>query len=113
MAARKVALLMAVIAFMVSFSSPASAGDDPLRKLGRGLSNCISFPMEFPSQISKVNNSDGPMAACSYGVVKGAVMCIFRAVVGVYEVATFPIPVPRAYKPILTDPEFMMENINA
>ncbi len=113
MAVRKVVLLIAVIVFLVSFSSPASAGGDPLRKLGRGLSNCVSFPMEIPSQISKVNNSDGPVAAFTYGIIKGVTMCAFRAVVGAYEIVTFPIPFPRAYKPILTDPEFMLENINA
>ena len=32
-----------------------------------------------------------------------------RAVVGAYEVVTFPIPLPSDYEPILTDPEFFGE----
>ena len=32
-----------------------------------------------------------------------------RAVVGVYEIATFPIPLPKDYEPIITDPEFILQ----
>lgn len=86
---------------------------DPLKKLGRGLANLLTFPIEIPNQISKTNNCDGPMAAATYGLVKGVVMGTFRAVVGAYEVVTFPVPLPEGYKPILTDPEYMLENWNA
>ena len=86
---------------------------DALRKLGRGLSNCLTFTIEIPNQISKANNSDGPIAALTYGVTKGIVMGIFRAVIGAYEVITFPIPLPEWYRPILTDPEFMLESWSA
>lgn len=116
MAARKMILLAVILTFMVSVVSPVLAAEpvhgDPLRKLGRGLSNCATFPIEIPNQISKTNNLDGAMAALTYGVVKGLTMTVFRAVVGVYEVATFPIPLPEYYKPILTDPEFMLEDWN-
>jgi hypothetical protein len=37
-------------------------------------------------------------------------MCV-RAVVGVYEIATFPIPLPKGYGPILKDPEFFFEEM--
>lgn len=113
MAVRKMVLLIAVMAFIVSSSSPALAGGDPLKKLGRGLANCATFPIELPSQISNVNNADGPVAACSYGILKGVWCSIVRAVVGVYEVATFLIPLPPSYEPILTDPEFILESWTA
>lgn len=116
MAVRKIILLTAIVVFMASIISPVSFAEpgrgDPLRKLGRGLSNCVTFPIEIPNQISKTNNTDGAMAAFTYGVVKGITMTMFRAVVGVYEVATFPIPFPKNYEPILTDPEFMLEDWN-
>ena len=86
---------------------------DPLKKLGRGLSNCLTFVIEVPNQISKTNNCEGPAAAATVGLVKGVVMAAFRAVVGAYEVATFPFPLPECYKPILTDPEYMLENCTA
>lgn len=116
MAARKIVLLTAIVVFMANVVSLASAAEpvhgDPLRKLGRGISNCLTFPLELPNQISKTNNNDGPMAAFTYGIVKGLTMTMFRAVVGAYEVISFPIPLPEWYKPILTDPEFMLEEWN-
>ena len=140
MAMRKmIALVIAVtfiagIASPVSFAScgscdkPASTAEcakpemkgtcdkpkgDPLRKLGRGLANIITFPMEVPNRISEVNNTDGPMAGITYGLVKGIVMSGFRALIGAYEVGTFLIPMPKDYKPIIKDPEFMLEDWNA
>jgi putative exosortase-associated protein (TIGR04073 family) len=80
------------------------------KKLGRGLCNMVTFPLELPNQISRTNNSDGPMAAFTWGLVKGAGMTCFRALVGVYETLTFPIPCPEGYKPVLTDPEFFLED---
>ncbi|MDP2913597.1 MAG: exosortase system-associated protein, TIGR04073 family, partial [Candidatus Omnitrophota bacterium] len=87
----------------------AAHGDDYLKKLGRGICNLVTFPFEIPLQISRVNNSDGPMAAVTYGMLKGVGMTIVRAYVGAYEVVTFPFPVPKYFRPILTDPEFMFE----
>lgn len=136
---RKMMLVLVAVAFMVSMVAPVSfaacgscakstpcntcvkpapkpcdpCAGDWMKKLGRGLANCLTFPIEVPNQISKTNNCDGPMAAATVGLVKGIVMAGFRAVVGVYEVATFPLPIPENYKPILTDPEYMLENWNA
>lgn len=128
---RKTVLLIAIVAFVMGIAAPASfaaspnsakpaskAADyyskgDAVRKLGRGLSNCLTFPLEVPIQISNVNNSDGPFAAFTYGFVKGLVKCCFRGLVGMYEVSTFPIPFPEGYKPIINDPEFIFEDWNA
>ncbi len=114
MVIKRLVLIAVVAALMISVAAQASFADgDPLKKLGRGLSNCLTFPIELPNQISKTNNSDGPMAAVTYGLVKGIAMTAFRAVVGVYETLTFPVPVPAGYAPILTDPEFMLESWTA
>ena len=83
-----------------------------LQKLGRGFCNCITFPMEIFHQMGCVNQTDGPMAGWTWGLLKGIGMAGVRAVVGVYEVATFPIPCPECYRPILTSPEYFFENTN-
>ena len=93
-------------------ASPAISTSDtgnPLRKLGRGVCNVVTFPFEIPYRIGQTNRTDGPFAAMTYGVVKGVVMTGLRAVVGVYEVISFPFPLPEGYKPILADPEFFFE----
>lgn len=141
MTIRKTIALVVAVTFIVSIVSPAlfascgscggSVADaeraktamvkeecegpkgDPMRKLGRGLANCITFPIEIPNRISDVNNSDGPIAGITYGLVKGIVMSAFRVLIGAYEIATFPIPIPSGYRPIIKDPEFILEDWNA
>ena len=103
--------LAVVLAFLivVSMAMPAYC-DDALRKLGRGISNVITCPFEIFNQGSKVFQSDGPMAAGTYGVLKGVGMMGLRAIVGVYEVVSFPVPFPKNYEPILKDPEFFFQD---
>ena len=108
---KKVFLIGIIFLLLLAMSSQAYC-QDPLKKLGRGACNVVTFPFELPEQIQRVNNQDGPMAAWTYGLIKGIGMMGVRAMVGVYEVATFPIPLPKDYKPILTDPEFIFEDKN-
>ena len=98
-----------ILMLALSLAAPAYC-DDAAKKLGRGLCNLITFPLEVPEQITRTNNDDGPMAAMTWGVIKGISMTCIRAAAGVYEVLTFPIPVPKDYKPLLTDPEFFLED---
>ncbi len=84
--------------------------NDAWKKLGRGVCNIATFPLELPSQISKTNITDGPMAALTWGLLKGVGMTGLRALVGVYETITFPMPIPEGYEPILADPEFFFED---
>ncbi len=101
-----------IVIFVLSMAVSSAYCDDALKKLGRGISNCITFPFEIIEQIKRTNLSDGPMAAFTWGLLKGVGMTGVRAVVGVYEVATFPIPLPKHYEPILKDPEFFFEETN-
>ncbi len=110
--ARKVLFVgLIVILFAVSVASPAYC-DDPLKKLGRGLANVMTFPLEMFLQTGRVSTSDGPVAAATWGILKGVGMSAVRLMVGAYETVTFPIPVPKDYLPILRDPEFMFEESN-
>lgn len=111
MAKRSVLVLLSVFLLIMVSASPAYC-DDAVKKLGRGLCNIGTFIFELPLQISRVNATDGPMAGCTWGVLKGLGMSIYRLGVGAYETVTFPIPAPKDYKPILTDPEFMFEEQN-
>jgi len=123
MAVKKVILVMATVLFAVGIISTASfaAEDNPvlnsdpgdaLKKLGRGVANMLTFPLELPNQMTKINKSDGPVAALTYGFMKGCVAGVFRLIVGVYEVISFPIPLPEFYRPIMTDPEYMLQDLD-
>jgi len=109
----KRAVLTGLIVFLLAVTF-ASFGycDDPLKKLGRGICNVGTFPLEVPLQVSRVNTTDGPMAASTWGVLKGLEMTVARLGAGLYEVVTFPFPYPKDYAPILKDPEFMFEEQN-
>lgn len=108
---KKIFILALIFLLAISFVTPAYCGD-ALKKLTRGTCNIITCPFEIFERIQRVNNSDGPMAAVTYGAVKGLGMMVVRAVVGAYEVVTFPIPLPKHYDPILTDPEFFFEDMS-
>ena len=99
-------LILAVL--FLNFPAPAYC-DGQIKKLSRGFSNLFTFPMEIPYQIKKTYDRDGEIGAITYGVLWGLYKAGFRALIGVYEIATFPIPVPGAYEPIITDPEFFFE----
>ena|SRR3989338_7252754 len=107
---KKILAIILIFSCAIGVATPLY-GDDAVKKLGRGMSNVITSPWEILEQMKRVNNSDGPIAAATVGVLKGIVMTGIRAAVGVYEVATFPIPFPRGYRPILRDPEFFFEEM--
>jgi len=115
---RKIAVLCIVLLsaalFTVSgYCDGADTGtDDALKKLGRGVSNCVTFPCEVPIQICRANETDGPAAAFTWGVAKGLGRAVVRALSGVYEVVTFPIPLPAHYRPVMGDPEFLFSDSN-
>lgn len=76
------------------------------RKLGRGICNMATGPLELIRTPSLVNQQDGGLAGATIGVVQGVWAMASREVVGVYEVATFLIPLPKGFRPIMT-PEFV------
>ena len=102
--------LICIMGIMSPLSFAGPCGNDAWKKLGRGVCNMATFPLELPNQISKTNITDGPMAAFTWGLLKGVGMTTLRALVGAYETLTFPMPCPEGYKPILTDPEFFFED---
>lgn len=102
---KKIPILFLILMILSGAAAPAYCGG-PVEKLGRGIANVLTFPFEIPHQISETNNQNGLTAALSYGVLNGIFMAGVRALAGVYEIATFPIPAPGSFGPILTDPEF-------
>ncbi len=108
---KRFVITVLIFIFVISLAVPGYCGD-PIRKLGRGICNVFTCPLEVVKQTSDVANSDGPMAGATYGVLKGIGMMAIRVVVGVYETATFLVPFPKEYKPILNNPEFFLEEKN-
>ena len=102
-----VVLMAAFIFLFIAATQDDAHAQTAIRKLGRGLANIGSCWFEVPSQMMDTAESEGGMAAWTYGLAKGVWMMGTRVVVGVYEVITFPIPIPKDYKPIIKEPEFL------
>ena len=64
------------------------------RKLGRGIVNVGFGALEIPLKMYEVNFEEGGLAACTYGVLFGVYNFVKREIVGVIDIATFPIPLP-------------------
>lgn len=103
-----------VVALVLPFcvhadSEDAPKGHNALRKLGRGLANIAFGLVEVPNQVTKTTSEHGGGAGITYGLGKGLLRWVGRTLVGVYEVATFPAPLPKGYKPLMK-PEFPIED---
>ncbi|MFC1590661.1 exosortase system-associated protein, TIGR04073 family [Candidatus Omnitrophota bacterium] len=105
----KKAIIIAVLAavFVISAAEGALA-QSRTRKLGRGVANVVSCPLEIPYQMINTFENDGGMAAWTLGLLKGAGMTVVRAGVGVFEVCTFFIEIPEDFRPVLRYPEFFL-----
>jgi len=106
---KKFFVMSMAVVLAVVIASGAAYADTPVRKLGRGFANVLTCPMEIPYQMTQVYKNEGAIASWSYGLFKGIGMTFVRAVVGVYEVGTFLIPIPKEYGPVLRYPEFFFE----
>ena len=100
-----VAVLSVFIVSLFCIQTPCFA-QDMLRKLGRGVGNVATGVLEIPKSIHENLMDEGPAAAVTYGVLDGLYKSLVRMTVGVFEVATFPIPFPAEYAPIV-EPEFL------
>jgi putative exosortase-associated protein (TIGR04073 family) len=106
--------LLLVSVLLVPFGALADTEDAPkgqnaLRKLGRGFANILFGIVEVPNQITKTRSEHSDAAGVTYGVGKGIVRWFGRELTGVYEVVTFPVPLPHGYKPVMK-PEFPNED---
>jgi putative exosortase-associated protein (TIGR04073 family) len=76
----------------------------PEQKLGRGLTNLME-PLrggEMSRSIEQATLFESPDMGYTTGQVRGARRTFARTMLGVYEVATFPIPNTHRYEPICT-----------
>lgn len=87
--------------FLLS-SSTAFAG--PFTKLGRGFTNILTGPGEVLVQIETLRQDNDLVTALFGGLFKGVAMTIARELGGVYDVVTFPISLPREYRPLWQPP---------
>ncbi len=101
---RLVVLFVAVL--IISEAGAAYAETPAFRKFRRGFCNMLTFYLEVGHQMNKAANEGGVGKAMTLGLGSGLAMAGGRALAGVYEFLTFPVPFPPKYEPIMKDPEF-------
>lgn len=79
---------------------------DSFSKLGRGVANTLTGWIEIPKNIYTLSVEKNAFTGATLGLAKGAGLTVVRTGAGIYEIATFPFPLPQGYKPIL-EPEYV------
>ncbi len=70
-------------------------------KLGRGLANIVLSPWEIPKQIMRETEQSNAFYGATSGVFVGFGRTALRIAVGAVETATFLLPFPTSYDPIM------------
>ena len=104
----KKALIICVAIVTILSIASASYAQDPAKKLGRGIANILTGWVEIPKNIYNTSIESNPLVGLTVGTAKGIGMSIVRTGAGVYELITFPFPLPEDYMPIL-EPEFVFQ----
>lgn len=107
---RRLFATVSVLALSLGVASPAlaadSAGARMARKAVRGFENItLGLVTEWPKTIYFDSVDHGIPYGATVGVVRGLGMGVLRTGLGVYELSTFPVPLPKSYDPMLS-PEF-------
>ena len=95
-----------LLALIVMAFSTVCFASDPFTKLGRGVANTLTGWVELPKNIYSTSVEDNAFAGMTLGLAKGAGMSIVRTGAGIYEIVTFPFPLPQDYAPII-EPEYV------
>ena len=114
---RKYSKTLIAILALLAFSLPLMAAEaeiqgegTPQRKLQRGFLNVALSPIEISHELSKEIRNDTFPPSWVAGLGRGSIYAVGRALVGIYEMVTFPIPYPANYKPVLS-PEFEWQHL--
>ena len=75
-------------------------------KLGRGMANTAGGWLEIPLTMHQNYTEQDTGTSLAAGAVHGIVKGIVRTGVGVYEIVTFWLPLPKHFAPILPTLEY-------
>ena len=75
------------------------------RKAQRGFLNIVLAPFELASEMKKAGQEDSFIPNWFIGGARGICAMGGRALIGAYELVTFPLPLPAEYEPVIY-PEF-------
>jgi putative exosortase-associated protein (TIGR04073 family) len=115
----KVAVIIGAILALSVLSAPCLAQDlyreqsdagKMMTKLGRGCVNVLTGWIEIPKNIARSIKDTDPFSGFILGSIKGAGWGWARTFTGVYDIATFPFPVPEDYESLI-EPAYILPSI--
>ncbi len=111
---RKIGTGILLFIFIASIVPCLYAADDPATKFSRGIVNIVTSPGEYFVQITKLCERHDPMTALLGGLFHGTYRMAERIGVGIYDILTFPVPIPEDYKPLIEPPTVLddIEHVN-
>ncbi len=110
---QRIRYLICAVTLILGIATPVHAKEvsyisGALRKLGRGFTNVITGPVEILRVWNQIDReSEGVIPGLLIAPLYGTWLTLKREVVGVYEISTFPFPLPSEFQPILL-PEFIL-----
>ncbi len=107
MKTRKAAFILLFLFLPYSLCPSPVYAADRWTKFGRGVSNILFGWVEVPSQVNEMAKTERWPIAVAGGIPKGVLYAAGRMIIGVYETATFPIPIPQNYE-VMIEPEFVV-----
>ncbi|MCG3175972.1 MAG: hypothetical protein MOGMAGMI_00910 [Candidatus Omnitrophica bacterium] len=102
---RGLSMMVLVLALSLSGARVCYA-EDAFTKLGRGVANTFTGWVELPKSVYTKSNEQNAVSGATVGLAEGVGMAIVRTGAGIFDVITFPFPVPEDYKPVL-EPEYV------
>lgn len=107
----RIGVAVAVAVLLIAVKAEAGEGvsgyaDGSTRKLGRGVCNVVTAPLELIRTPYLVTQQDGSMAGATIGLIQGFGAVVSRELAGVVEMVTFFLPFPNGFNP-LVKPEFI------
>jgi len=103
----KTVIIAICIVALLAVTAHAEIQNSPVKKLGRGIANLLGgFLDEIPRQIARATDEGSVLTGSAIGFPVGIAKGLWRTAIGAYEVATFFLPIPERYEPIITDPEY-------
>jgi putative exosortase-associated protein (TIGR04073 family) len=110
---RKASLMLL---YLIILTQPAFAATqmEPkgtmMRKFQRGFINIGMSPIEISHELHKEKRTDAYLPSWVPGIFRGTTFMVGRALSGVYDLVTFPIPLPSGYEPLVY-PELVTEHL--
>lgn len=101
----KIFLIFLIICGLLTIDYRLVYAGDPIEKLGRGVTNTATGWLEIFKEIKRYSEKSD-MAGYITGSFKGIFKAVGRTLVGVYDMVTFPLPLPRRYEPVI-EPEYV------